>query len=124
MRLRRSRAPDRLGLAQFLAHLPCAAHGALDEGVLRVLGEEQHHLAAGTLPGIAVLQPPREIAKHRLATRALDLDGTHTPTNNGYWKSAATVSGMSEETLNVGCKPIVRVAWNRRYCFAAIVSRQ
>jgi hypothetical protein len=58
------------------------SHRALDEGVWRVLGEEKHHFATGTLPGIAVLQSPGAIAKHRLAARALDLDGTHARTNN------------------------------------------
>jgi hypothetical protein len=57
--------------------LPRASHGALDERVLRVVGEEQRHLATRTLSGIAVLQPPCEIAEHRFATRALDLDGIH-----------------------------------------------
>ncbi|WP_177248161.1 hypothetical protein [Bradyrhizobium sp. Ghvi] len=45
--------------------------------MLRVVCEEQHHLATGALPRIAVLQPSRAIAKDRLAARALDLDGVH-----------------------------------------------
>ena len=43
------------------------------------LGEEHHDLAAGTLPGIAVLQSPGVVAEHRLAPRALDLDEAHGP---------------------------------------------
>lgn len=77
---RRDSAPGCLGLVLFLAGLPRASHGALDEGVLRVLGEEQHDFATRALSGIAVLQPSRAIAKHRLAARALDLDEAHTPT--------------------------------------------
>ncbi|MET4384618.1 hypothetical protein ABIB73_000353 [Bradyrhizobium sp. F1.4.3] len=72
--------PGRRGFAQFLSDFSRISHRALDEGVLRVLGEEQHYFATGTLPGIAVLQSPGAIAKHRLAPRALDLDGTHVRT--------------------------------------------
>jgi len=59
--------------------------------MLRVVSEEQHDFATRTLPGIAVLQPSRAIAKHGLATRALDLDETHAPTTMIDWKSAATL---------------------------------
>jgi hypothetical protein len=72
--------------------LPRVSHGALDEGMLRVLGKEQHHFAAGTLPGIAVLQSPGAIVKHRLAARALDLDEAHGRAINDDWKSAGRVS--------------------------------
>jgi hypothetical protein len=68
----------------FFPGFPCVSHRALDEGVLRVLGKEQHDFAAGTLPGIAVLQSPDAIAKDRLAARALDLDETHVRTDNDY----------------------------------------
>jgi hypothetical protein len=61
----------------FLAGLPRVPHCTLDEGMLRVLGEEQHDFAAGTLPGIAVLQPSGAIAEYGLAARALNLDETH-----------------------------------------------
>ncbi|WP_234685621.1 hypothetical protein [Bradyrhizobium monzae] len=95
--------------------------------MLRVLGEEQHDFATGTLPGIAVLQPSRAIAKHGLAARALDLDETHAPTINNDRKSAATVSRMSEESLKAGCDfhaPSAAQPAATRYCFAAIASRQ
>jgi hypothetical protein len=111
----------------FLAGLPRVPHCTLDEGMLRVLGEEQHDFAAGTLPGIAVLQPSRAIAKHRLAARALDLDETHAPTINDDWKSAVRVGRISEESLKAGCDFEARLAAQpaaTRYCFAAIVSRQ
>jgi hypothetical protein len=111
----------------FLAGLPRVSHRALDEGMLRVLGEEQHDFAAGTLPGIAVLQPSRAIAKHRLAARALDLDETHTPTINDDWKSAAKVSRLSEESLKARCDFHAGLAAQSaatRYCFAAIAFRQ
>jgi hypothetical protein len=111
----------------FLAGFSRVSHRALDEGVLRVLGEEQHDFATGTLPGIAVLQPSRAIAKHRLAARALDLDETHAPTINDDWKSAVRVGRISEESLKAGCDFEARLAAQpaaTRYCFAAIVSRQ
>jgi hypothetical protein len=76
----------------FLASFSRASHRALDEGVLRVLGEEQYDFATGALPGIAILQPPRAIAKHRLAARALDLDEAHGQAINDDWKSAGRVS--------------------------------
>jgi hypothetical protein len=97
------------------------SHRALDEGVQRVLGEEQHDFATGTLPGIAVLQPSRAITKHRLAARALDLDETHAPTINDDWKSATKLSRMSEEILKADCGFLARLACNRLR--AAIVSR-
>ncbi|WP_163467752.1 hypothetical protein, partial [Klebsiella michiganensis] len=63
-----------------LSDLARIAHRPLDEGVLRVLGEEQNDLAARALPGITVLQSSGAIAKHALAARALNLDGTHRTT--------------------------------------------
>jgi hypothetical protein len=78
------------------------------------------------LPGIAVLQPSRAIAKHRLAARALDLDETHAPTINNDWKSAAKVSRTSEESLKAGCgfsRMSCTHVWQRNRQQPAIVSR-
>lgn len=69
--------PRGFGLAQRLAELAGIPHRALDEGMLGVLGEEQHDFATWTLPGIAVLQSPGAIAEYTLAPRALNLDRTH-----------------------------------------------
>jgi hypothetical protein len=70
----------------FLAGFSRVSHRALDEGMLRVLGEEQHNFATGALPGIAILQSPGAVAKHRLAARALGLDEAHGRTINDDWK--------------------------------------
>src|SRR3954451_7720780 len=96
-RLRRGN-PGRRGFAQFFADCSRASHRALDEGMLRVLREEQHHFATRALPGIAIPQPSRAIAEQRLAPRALNLDGTHAD-NNDCWKRDPSCAQTSEESL-------------------------
>lgn len=61
-------------LPQNLAQAARGGQRALDVFVGGGFLEEQHHLAAGALPGIAALNPARPVPKHVFAPGAADLN--------------------------------------------------
>ncbi len=97
-----------LGLTKGRADLPGGLHGSPDGLIVRVCVEEQHHLAGGTLPRIAALQPAGAFAEYAPATAAANLNGIIEHQNpptllapSPGWRGAVALTSQCRETSSV-----------------------